>query len=586
MTHRLLHRVPLRPSLFLRPLTSLCAAALLLGVAFPADAAGISGTVSRTDFLIAVTEALYGEIEDIYPVSLTNVPERARAAIGLAISADALPGWERAPAWDAPVSRGHAISVLFTLADILPPKPKNARFRDVAPGDAARAERAAAWGLLEPLTSTSFGWNRALRQDELDRMLRGIATRLTLPLAHPAPLSRTPDAARQRRQVTTPASAKSGRMPKKKTITVEFGIDSGSRGIPTQELPRQELLSAIWGLIQSRYLHIEDIKEEDIAYGLAEKLMGLLNDPYSTFFRPSSAKSFQEQLQGELTGIGAQVESHPNGGVIVVSPLAGSPALAAGVRPGDRITHVNGASLLELNLQDAVAKIRGPAGTTVELTIDRGGSKIAITVVRAKITLPEIEVTRQDNVLVLKLYQFGERTIRELDDILEAEIAKQPVGMVLDLRNNPGGLLDAATSVLGHFFAGGTTVANVKTRSGTRAEVTRGLAPVVPESLPLIVLVNKGSASASEIVAGALQDLGRAKIMGVKTYGKGSVQEVVQLNSGESVKLTTGAWFTPNGRSIQKEGITPDIVREERPGAERDALLLEAVQLVRPQGRR
>jgi carboxyl-terminal processing protease len=402
---------------------------------------------------------------------------------------------------------------------------------------------------------------------------------MVLPLAAPKAQTPTADPARGRR-TRTPA------LPKNindKKISVEFFVDPGSR-ITKQDLPLQDMLSTIWGIVKARYLYLDKVDEKEIGYLIAEKIMSSLGDQYTTFLRPTNSQAFQQQLEGELTGIGAQVETHAEGGVLVVSPLPGSPALKAGVKPGDRITHVNGDDVTKLTLQDAVTKIRGPVGSTVKLTIVRNGSSIVIEVVRAKITIPEIEASMQDRVAVIKLYQFGEHTINDLGNVFQKLLAEQPVGLVLDLRNNPGGLLDAAISVLEHFFPKGTVVAHIKSRASTREEVTRKENPTVPASLPLIVIVNKGSASASEIVAGAIQDLKRGTILGTDTFGKGTVQEVSQLGSGNeavSVKLTTGEWLTPNKRSIEEHGITPDVRMEVAETAARDEMLLRAIQLMK-----
>lgn len=589
-THRLLLVLRLHSSRLRRGSASLTLFLLLATGFAPVRAESPRGTspVARLEFLAQAIEALYGEIQGEYPVPFTGVPSRAAPVVGLALALDALHGWERSTAWDAPVTRGQALHVLFRLAQFTPAGITSRRsFRDVAAGKTALVERAESWNLLTPLTPGYFGWNRTLTIAEFERMLGALPEHLALPLTPPPAGTlpagvRAPDPARSRRGVLRPAKD-TGKSLKDRGITVEFSIDpGGGRNIQGKELPRSDLLSAIWGLIQSRYLHLDKVEGQEVAYRLAEEMLRSLGDPYTTFFRPSSAKSFQEQLQGKLSGIGAQVETHPQGGVLVVSPLTGSPALKAGIRPGDRITHVNGESILELNLQDAVAKIRGPVGSTVKLTISREGGTLTFDVVRAEISIPEIEVSMHDGVAVVRLYQFGERTIRELGTLLKEVLAQEPAGMVLDLRNNPGGLLDGAISVLSHFFPQGTTAAQIKTRGGSRAEVTRGL-QVVPSDLPLAVLVNAGSASASEIVAGALQDLSRATVIGAKTFGKGTVQEVTQFETGESAKITTGEWFTPFGRSLEKTGIIPDVAMEESDA--RDEVLLRGIAIVKAKAR-
>lgn len=547
---------------------------LCMGMGVPAQAVT---PVSRLELVTSAVEALYGKVEKEYPVSLRGLPANTRNSVGLAVTLHALQGWERNFAWNTPVTRGQALRMLFALARLSPDTPSYAPFRDVEGPDVPLAHQAEEWGILEPLTPGYFGWNRTLDAQELAIALSRLGEHLTLPLDAPAPsapsTTRTPSRGTRR----------DPRIPDKK-ITVEFYIDPGSR-LQAKELPRNDLLSAIWGLVQSKYLYLDKVDQQELGYALAEKLMNFLDDPYSTFMRPSGAQAFQEQLKGgKLSGIGAQVEKDPRGGVLVVSPLTGSPALQAGVRPGDRITHVNGESILELDLQQGVEKIRGPAGTTVELTIERNGATLSIKVVRAEITLPEIEVAMQDGVVVVKLYQFGERTIRELKGLLEETLKQKPVGLVLDVRNNPGGLLDGAISVLGHFLPEGSVVAKIEAKNATKEELTVG-APIIPANLPVVVIVNKGSASASEIVAGALQDLKRATILGEVTFGKGSVQEVVQFSSGEGVKFTTAKWLRPHGASIDKVGVTPDVLMVEGQAGSRDEFLLRAIQIIKAKAR-
>ena len=260
--------------------------------------------------------------------------------------------------------------------------------------------------------------------------------------------------------------------------------------------------------------------------------------------------------------------------------------MQGGIRPADRITHVDGESILELNLQEAVEKIRGPVGSTVKLTIERNGGKLSFTVIRDKIVLAEVITSVQDNVAVIKIIQFGDKTRREFTDIVNEAMSKGPDGFILDLRNNPGGLLNAAVDVSAHFLPKGALVVRIVSRDDERLESVLVHRGTIPNDLPMVVLVNAGSASASEIVAGALQDHGRATIVGQKTFGKGTVQEVVQFRSGESIKLTIAEWLTPDRRSIDKNGVVPDIELEDKGIGGRDEALLEAVRIIKAKSRR
>jgi carboxyl-terminal processing protease len=549
--------------------------------------------VSRAHFLEEAVSFLYGDLQQSYAVPLTGVPERIQQAVGLALAAQAIPEWERTSDWRSPVTRGQALQVLFRLAEVELEYGGRTGYRDVPKGvPTSVVKQSEVLRLLPPLAPHTFGWHRALKTGELQHLLQAIAEHLSLPLSPPSPeassLGRTPS------PLLTPSQRSSkflrgaqpvrirGREERNRTgrqepLRVEVRIESP--GGFAEDLPRQELLSAIWGLVREKFLHFDKVDEGEVGYLLAEELLKTLKDPYASFLRPKPAESFQQHLQGEISGIGAQVEAHPLGGVRVVSPLTGSPAMAAGVRPNDRITHVDGESILDLNLQEAVERIRGPAGSKVEIMIEREGATLKITIVRAKIALPELELSLQDGVAVVKLFQFGERTIRELGSLLSEALRGEPIGFVLDLRNNPGGLLDAAIDVLGHFLPQGSVVAQIKARREVSEERVTHSQPTVPVELPLVVLVNRGSASASEIVAGALQDHERATVVGAQTFGKGSVQEVMQFATHESVKFTIAEWLTPHGRSIEGVGITPDVLLEELP-AGRDELLLEALRIV------
>lgn len=323
-------------------------------------------------------------------------------------------------------------------------------------------------------------------------------------------------------------------------------------------LPKQSLIVSIWNLLRREYLHAEDIDDTEAAYRAVEALVESLGDPYTTFYRPEQADSFSLHLKGEIDGIGAHVESK-DGAVVVIAPIAGSPAERAGIRSGDRILKADDVSLLGLSLERAISHIRGPRGTSVRLLIDRSGNTFEVTVVRQMISVPEIDVRWQGDVAIVALAQFGEATDDKFRSILSDIVARSPQGIVLDLRRNGGGLLHAAGVVMSSFLPQGTIFARVESPKEKR-EVRTEEVPVVPASVKLAVLVDHGSASASEIVAGAMQDHGRGIVIGSQTFGKGTVQQVLSFPDGEALKVTTDEWHTPLGRAINGIGITPDIV--------------------------
>lgn len=343
------------------------------------------------------------------------------------------------------------------------------------------------------------------------------------------------------------------------------------------EPPQSELLGAVWQLLNQKYLHQDKIKEKEAAYRAAQAIVESLDDPYTVFMKPVEAQEFENQIGGEVSGIGTQVE-FKDSVLTVVAPLSGSPAEKAGVMPGDQIIAVDGASLQGLGFLEMVNKVRGPKGSTALLRIRRDGNEFDIAVVRATIKVPEINISFQGEVAVVKIVQFGQTTERELRGLLEEVQKQNPKGLVLDLRNNPGGLLHAAQIVLSNFLPLGSGVAHIVSRDGDILDLTVD-PPTIDPAVRMVVLVNKGSASASEIVAGALQDHKRAVVLGEQTFGKGTVQQILEFRDGSSLKLTIAEWKTPKGRAIDGKGVTPD--RVVQASTDRDEQLLQALDLLR-----
>ncbi len=320
----------------------------------------------------------------------------------------------------------------------------------------------------------------------------------------------------------------------------------------------------------------------DMTYGAIRGVLELLGDENTTLLDPQSAEFFDSDLSGTFEGIGARVDLAPSGGVLVVEPFEGQPAYEAGIRRDDVIVRVDGKDVTKMSLSDAIRLIRGPKGTTVRLLIKRPGEPelIEIKVVRDRIEIPVIEYKmRDDGIAYLKLSEFNGRSPELVRRALRELMRENPKGLILDLRGNPGGLLDAAVEV-GSQFVGEGNLLLERFKDG-REQPYPARSGGLATKIPLAVLVNDGSASASEIVAGAIQDAGRGPLIGVTTFGKGSVQVPHRLSDGALLRVTIALWFTPNGRAIEGTGLEPDIMVErtlEDRAAGRDPQLDRAVE--------
>jgi len=338
-----------------------------------------------------------------------------------------------------------------------------------------------------------------------------------------------------------------------------------------------------WNVVHQEYVD-QPLDDQKLAYGAIKGMVQALGDAHSGYDTPDEANILLSDTSGALEGIGAEVAAS-GGGIEIVSPLPGSPAEAAGILPGDVIIAVNGEDTTGQDLFTVINKVRGPAGTKVDLKIVRTGEAdpLTFTITRAKITIPSVESKILDgNIGYVKINSFGETTTSEFKTQLGALMDQKPVGLVLDLRNNPGGFRDAAIDIASQFIGEGPIMFQ-KYGDGRQEEFTAkpgGLALDVP----LVVLVNSGSASASEIVTGAIQDDGRGKVLGEQSYGKGTVQDWHQLSNNEgSVRITIARWLTPKERTIDKVGITPDVVvplTSDDRAAKRDPQLDAAVKLL------
>lgn len=319
------------------------------------------------------------------------------------------------------------------------------------------------------------------------------------------------------------------------------------------------LLWDVVGKIDEKFIGTPNYR--DMVYGAIRGAVEGLGDPYTVYADPEENKEFFEGLDGVYEGIGAEIDIL-NGQLTIVAPLAGSPAETAGVKPGDVVTAIDGVTVSGLTMNDVLAKIKGPAGTVVNLTIQRADSApLVIPVTRKVIKRDSVETKIEDGIAVIRIFKFAGDTEAEFKKAVEKILTEGARGVVLDLRGNPGGYLDAGVAVANEFISSGTIVEErFKTGVITPFEAD-GKGRLL--NMPVVVMVNGGSASASEILAGALQDTKRAQVVGTQSFGKGSVQEVVSFPDGSSLRVTVAKWYTPNGRSISDGGITPDKVVED-----------------------
>ncbi|MBU1326760.1 S41 family peptidase [Patescibacteria group bacterium] len=393
---------------------------------------------------------------------------------------------------------------------------------------------------------------------------------------------------------------------------VRVALDQNNAIVVHEEAPPTvtadfSLFWDVWTKLHRYYIEPVALDAQKMVYGAITGMVSALDDPYTAFLTPKDNKDFKDDLGGSFEGIGAQL-GLKDGRIIVIAPLHGMPAEKAGIRAGDFILKVDGEETVGWTVPEAVSKIRGPRGSTVTLTIlhESDQKPIDISLKRDVINIPSVESwvktpgeipeisalagserfrKEPGRVAYIQLSRFGDHTNDEWDKAVDAIVVAQKMngslrGLIFDLRNNPGGYLDGAVFIASEFLGQGIVVSQVNS-DGTKQDY-----PVDRKGklldIPLVVLVNKGSASAAEIAAGALRDRKRAKLIGETTFGKGSVQTPYDLSGGAGLHITTGKWLLPNGDSIHKTGVKPDIEvkLEETVTASNDAQLAKAIEIL------
>ncbi len=307
--------------------------------------------------------------------------------------------------------------------------------------------------------------------------------------------------------------------------------------------------------------YVEDVTSKDLIESAIEGMLSSL-DPHSTYLNYDELNELKVQTKGEFGGLGIEVTLE-NGFVKVIAPIDDTPADKAGIKSGDLITHLDDEPVLGMTLSEAVTIMRGKVGSKIKLTINRNENEnLQIFITRAIIQLKAVKSKIENNIGYIRVSSFNQKVDKQIIDSINNFKQKSLIGYVLDLRNNPGGLLDQAVNVTDIFLDRGEIV-STRGRNGKQGSRYNAVKRDLTGGLPLVVLINQGSASASEIVAGALQDHKRAIIMGTKSFGKGSVQTIIPSGQDVALKLTTAKYYTPSGRSIQKTGIDPDILVEQ-----------------------
>jgi carboxyl-terminal processing protease len=343
----------------------------------------------------------------------------------------------------------------------------------------------------------------------------------------------------------------------------------------------------VWDLLKEKYVDKNELDDKKMFYGALKGLAESTGDPYTVFMEPKLAKEFSNDLAGTFEGIGAEI-GKKNDIITIVAPLADMPAEKAGLKSGDKIYAIDGKTTAGMSVDEAVSLIRGPKGTEVILTIYRDGFekpqdyKITRQIILVKSVRTQL---RDDKIFIITITNFNDDTGSLFKEAVQSVVEKNPKGIILDLRNNPGGYLETAIDMASEWIDKGIVVTEQFSPERKNEYLTRGRARL--KDFSTVILVNQGSASASEIVSGALKDYGKATIVGKKTFGKGSVQTLEDLTDGSSLKITVAKWLTPKGNNINEQGIMPDVevdLTAEDYNSNKDPQLEKAVELLNKKG--
>ncbi len=436
-----------------------------------------------------------------------------------------------------PITRGEAIRLVAELRE-WHGSGAVAQFDDVPSGAELRAA---------VVLSVQHGWMKPLRGKTF-----GVASNL-----------RSKEAV----SVLTRASADAGERPAQAKIVVS------SKKKTVVGFESKKFRDQVMSLLRDDYLYPEKLRAA--TGSTAAAYVESIKDPYTALFSPVEAKAFQDQLSGEVTGIGVQID---DAHIEILSVIAGSPAERSGLKAGDRIVSVNKKRVEGKPLAEVIKRIRGAAGTPVRVGVVRDGEELSFDMIRAKIEVPDTKVETRSGIAIVTVSQFGDHLIKDAPKIFDDIASSDDKGVIIDLRGNPGGYLNAVPAILSEFLPSGSTYLHTRSRTMVEEYVTSS-EPSIPEDMPLVLLVDGNSASSAEIVAGALQDHHRATLVGEKTFGKGTVQTVYPFTNKATLKFTIAEWLTPDEHPINQVGVTPDV--EVQAADAGDPALEKAIEIIR-----
>jgi len=373
-------------------------------------------------------------------------------------------------------------------------------------------------------------------------------------------------------------------------IAFGLGVWFGKTQIVCEVCPPQEIDFSLfweaWKKLEDKFVDKSKLNTQEMIYGAISGMVKSLDDPYTVFLKPEDTERFMEDVKGSFEGVGMEIGIRKDQ-LQVIAPLEGTPAQKAGLRPGDIIMKVDGKPTIDMTIEEAVNLIRGPKGTEVTLTIlrEEWGETKDIKIVRGVIEIPSLKwELKENNIAYLKLYNFTEKAAFDFNKAAIEILASPAEKIILDLRNNPGGYLEVAQNIAGWFLPKGDIVVIEEFSGGKERNEYKAEGNAKLSTYPVVVLINKGSASGSEILAGALHDNRQVLLIGETSFGKGSVQELEKLKGGSSLKITIAKWLTPKGESISDKGLEPDIkveMTDEDYNEGRDPQLDKAIEIIK-----